>query len=298
MNKISIKKQRYIIIFSFLFLPTLLLIIFSYYPSLKLVQLSLTDWDGYSKSLNYIGIKNYIAIFNDTEMIKVLANNSAYFFTSIIQVFLGLYLAIIINGSIKGSKIFRSIAFMPYVLNIVAIAFMFGYFYDYNNGPINLALEYIGLEHYKIKFIQNSWWSNFSLSAIGLWRYTGLSMVIFLGALQSIPTQLYEAAEIDGANFVNKIRYITLPSIKTIIELNLFLTISGALSAFQEAFVLTSGGPAGRTSTFVTKTLQIAFEYNNFGKASAMGCILLVIIIVITLIQRWVFSSEKEVQNG
>ena len=291
-KKMPLRNQKKVIIIAFLAIPLLFLIVFGYYPAFKLLQLSFTDWDGASPNIKYVGISNFIDVFKDTDTLKTLANNGAYFIVAIIQLVIALYLAIVLDGKIRGKNFFKSVVFMPYILNGVAIAFLFSYLYDFQNGPLNILLRRLGMSG--IHWLGEGYSINFSLALIGLWRYTGFCMVIFLGALKSIPKALYEAANIDGANFFQTIRYITIPGIRRVIEINLLLAINGAMQAYFEPFVITKGGPAGRSDTFVTSTLKIAFDYHNFGKASAMAVVLLVIIMLIILIQRRFLRIEEE----
>ncbi|HEY5560344.1 MAG TPA: sugar ABC transporter permease [Clostridiaceae bacterium] len=290
----SYKKQKTMIIVIFLFIPLILLATFSYFPALRLIQFSFTDWDGLGGSLHYIGFKNYIEALTTPKLWLTFQNNLAYIGVAIIQTFLGLYLAIIVNSKIKGKNFFRASLFMPYILNGVAIAFMFSFFYDYTNGPINIVLRYLTHGKFAIRFLSENYSTNISLGMIGMWRYTGGAMVIFIGALQSVSTDFFEAAELDGANFWHKVRYIIVPNLKIIIQLNLFLAVNGGLQAFFEPFVLTKGGPAGRTDTFVTSTYYTAFQFSNFGKASSMGVLLMIIIILVLVIQRFALRGRED----
>jgi multiple sugar transport system permease protein len=124
-----------------------------------------------------------------------------------------------------------------------------------------------------------------------VWRYLGLNFVLFLGAIQSIPGELYEAAELDGATRWHQFRWIIAPSIRPIIGLSVILAIAGSLSVFEIPFIMTSG--ANGTTTFVIKTVKLAFTFNKFGLASAMAVVLLLIVLLVTAIQRWVFPDEK-----
>jgi ABC-type sugar transport systems, permease components len=290
--KHTTKDRIYVI--SFLCIPIILLVLFSYYPLCKLVELSFSDWNGISKSYNYIGIENFREIFLTPDIFKVFGNNMAYIVVAVIQQFVGLFLAILLDSNLKGKKGFRAILFMPYIINGVAIAFMFNYMYDFDNGPINSVLNAIGLGTYAIHWLSSSYFSNFSLAFISFWKYVGFTMVIFLAALQSIPREIYEAARVDGAGFFKTIRYITFPNIKNMVQISLLLAINGSLQAYFEPFLITKGGPDGRTDTFITKSLYMAFKYNNFGKAAAMGIILLFIIIAIVIVQNKFLKDGDE----
>ena len=287
----SYKTQKVIITVTFLAVPLLLLLVFVYYPAVRLFQISLTSWDGLNSDMKFVGLRNYTEAFQDKKLFMALANNLAYLAAGVLQTIFGFYFAVVLNTKLRGRNFFRSGIFMPYILNGVAVAFMFNFLYNYQSSPINVALRAIGFEG--IHFLGNAYYANFSLAFIGFWKYTGFAMIIFLGALQSISTDYYEAASIEGATFVQKMRYITLPLVKQSIELLLILTINGSLQAFYEPFIITKGGPAGRTATFVTQTIDTAFEFSKFGKASAMGIILMFMIIIVVSIQRRLTRSQE-----
>lgn len=274
------RSSRRCFIAVFLAIPLILLTMFTLYPAGKLVQLSFTDWKGLG-DFRCVGFRNYKQLFTSGDFFQILANVSAYIVVMFIQLFLALFLAVVLDKGIKRSNFFKSCIFLPYMLNGVAVAFMFNIMFDYAKGPINVILNAVGLGEYAIHWISESYMTNYSLGLIALWRYTGFNMVVFLGGLQSIPSDLYEAASLDGASFTQKVRYITLPSIKTTFEINLLLGLNGALQAYFEPFIITKGGPNGITETFVTKSLKYAFDFQNFGLASALAVLLIVMILCV-----------------
>ena len=295
-NKVCFgKSEEKWVIFLFLFLPVGLLLLFSYYPALKLVELSFSDWNGFSAEYGYVWFENYRAIFQDTKILRAFINTMAYVVIGLVQVLAGLYLAILLNTNIRFRNFYKAVLFMPYVLNTIAVAFMFNFLYGFETNPINLFLNAVGLGKYAVHWLSESYLSNFSLAFIGMWCYTGFAIILFIGALQSIPLEQFEAADIDGANFWHKIRYIVIPGIKSIVGLNLFLSLNGSLQAYYQPFVITKGGPAGATDTFVTSTMSTAFDYSNFGKASAMGVVLFLVISAVVLLQKKIIGKEKRV---
>ncbi|RIX53132.1 sugar ABC transporter permease [Paenibacillus nanensis] len=295
LSGMSIQKQRKLIIFSFITVPLLLLLTFAYYPALELVRLSFTDWDGISADKTYIGWANYKEVFSNPEIFGVFRNNVAYFVVGIVQNIAAIYFAVVLNGKLKGKNLFRLLLFLPYILNGVAVAFLFGYVYDTTNGSLNLLLGQLGFDQLaETSWLGQSQLVDYSLASISFWRFMGFNMVIYLAALQSIPSDLYEAASIDGANGWQKFIYITLPNIYKIIELNLFLTVTGALEVFDLPFVLTKGGPAGASETFVLKIVETAFQFNNYGLASAMSVVLLLFVIIVLSIQRYLLKGKGE----
>lgn len=285
MKLISYKRRKTITYVSFLFMPLLFLLVFTYYPAFKLIQISLSDWNGYRPVINYVGFRHYISVFRDGSVFNYLMNNLAYIIMMIIQTVLALYFAIILDTKLKGRNFFKSAIFMPYIMNGIAIAYMFSFVFSFNEGPINTLLRAVGLGDYAVHWFGNNYFINFTLAFIVLWRYLGWDLVIFLGALQSINGSLYEAAYIDGARFFQVVRYIIIPSIKPVIKLLIFLGINGSLQVFFEPFVITQGGPAGRSETFSTMAYKYAFQYQNFGKASALGVILTLFVVLILILQ-------------
>ena len=283
--------NRTLFIAAFTLIPFSMLLALTYYPAVKLFQISFTDWNGFSQNPGYVGFTNYINVLSDKTYFLTLKNTLAYAIMGLFQVALALYMAVVLDTSIRARNFFRSVIFMPYILNGVAIAFLFNYFYNYNDGPINVLLRLIGFEG--ITFLGNNYSINFSLAFIILWRFAGFYMVIFLSGIQSVPCELYESAEIDGAHFLDKILYITLPGIKRTIELSMFLLVNGILQVYFEPFIITKGGPAGMSETFVTKIYAIAYESNNFGKAAAMSVVLFIITVIIIAFQRHMMKAGE-----
>ncbi|CAM3248078.1 sugar ABC transporter permease [Paenibacillus lupini] len=291
MFNFSFKTQRYLILFGFLTIPVLLSLTFSYYPAISLLYYSLTDWTGLGWEMNFIGLDNYKEIFTKPEVFGALKNNLYYFIGGLVQVALSLYFAVILTGKLRGRNGFRAMLFIPYVLHSVATVIMFKNLYHMEYGSLNVLLGSIGLESWQQSWLGNKHLVNFSLAFISMWKYMGLNMVIFIGALQSIPSDLYEAASIDGANSRQKFRFITLPSIRKVMELMLILTLTGALEAFDIPYVMLLG--ANDTSTFVIKTVDTAFKYQNFGLASAMAVVLLIMVLIFIVIQRKLLFREE-----
>ncbi|MCR2804638.1 carbohydrate ABC transporter permease [Paenibacillus soyae] len=291
MNNLSYSTQRKIILIGFLALPLALLALFTYYPAVRLVVQSFTDWDGISDSSRWIGFDNYKEVFVNPDLFGVFLNQIPYVIIGIIQNIIAILFAVILNSKLRGRNGFRVMLFLPFIMNAVAVAFMFQYVFDTTNGSLNALLGCLGLESLQQSWLGNESIVNFSLASIGLWRFMGYNMVIYLGAMQSIPGDMYEAAKIDGAGRFQTLWHLTLPNLTKIIQLNMFLTISGALAVFDLPFVLTKGGPAGASETFLMKTIETAFQFNNFGLASAMSVVLLIITALLLGIQNAVIGK-------
>jgi len=294
MNNWSYSAQRKLILIAFLAVPLALLGMFTYYPAVRLLFQSFTDWDGISASSEWLGMDNYKEIFTNPALFGVFLHQIPYVVIGVIQNIVAILFAVILNSKIRGRNAFRVMLFLPFIMNAVAVAFMFQYVFDTTNGSLNALLGFLGLESLQQSWLGNTSLVNYSLASIGFWRFMGYNMVIYLGALQSIPNDMYEAAKIDGSSRFQTLWYLTLPNLTKIIQLNMFLTLSGALSVFDLPFVLTKGGPAGASETFLMKTIETAFQFNNFGLASAMSVVLLVFTVIILTVQNAVLNRKGD----
>lgn len=294
MNSMSYKVQRKLVLTAFLLIPLALLCLFTYYPAARLVYLSFTDWDGISSNKAWLGLGNYIEVFTNPDLFGVFIHQIPYVLIGIIQNMAAIVFAVILNSKLRGRNFFRVMLFLPFIMNAVAVAFMFQYVFDTTNGSLNGLLGLIGLDSLQQSWLGTNTLVNYSLASIGFWRFMGYNMVIYLGALQSIPADMYEAARIDGAGRFQTFWSLTIPNLTKIISLNMFLTLSGALAVFDLPFVLTKGGPAGASETFLFKTIETAFQFNNYGLASAMSVVLLLFTAVILGIQNTVINRKGD----
>lgn len=285
-NSMSYALQKRILIILFLLVPIALLAVFALYPALYLVYLSFMSWDGYSPDKTWVGIGNYKEVFENKEIWQSFLHNLVYLGWGLLQNALGLFFAIMLNSRVKGRNVYRVLLFMPYIMNGVAVAYMFNYVFNSEYGSFNTLLHGMGLDSLAISWFGSPKAVNHVLGFITLWKFMGLNMVIYLAALQSVPSDIIEAARMDGATRLQTTLRVVLPNITKVIELNLFLTIIGTLEIFDLPFILTGGGPLGASDTFLTKTIDTAFKFNNFGMASAMSVTLITAVIIILSVQR------------
>jgi len=280
--------QKRILIILFLLVPIALLATFALYPAVYLVYLSFMTWDGFSPEKTWAGLANYKEVFENKEVWAAFGHNFVYLGWGLLQNALGLAFALLLNSRLKGRNAYRVMLFMPYIMNGVAVAYMFNYVFNSEYGSFNTLLRGMGLDSLAISWFGSPKAVNHVLGFITLWKFMGLNMVIYLAALQSVPSEIEEAARIDGASRFQAILHVILPNITKVIELNLFLTIIGTLEIFDLPFILTGGGPLGASDTFLTKTVATAFKFNNFGMASAMSVTLIAAVVVVLSIQRLV----------
>lgn len=283
----SRKVQRYLVIFTFMFLPLLLLLVFTYIPFGKMIQFSFYNMK-YIGKRTFVGWKNYIEVFNRPEIFKSLFVSVYYMLGGFVQLALALFFATMMVFKVKGESVFKAAMFFPYLISGIAIGFIFKFFYA-RGYVLDSIVGMFGVAPEDIPYwLQDTKINNISLAATSVWRYTGQNMILFLGAMMSVDSDLYEAASLDGANKWHQFKYIILPSIKSIVVLNIILSISGSLSAFEPPYVITNGTMG--TGTYFVIMNRIAHENQKVGLASAMAIVLLGIIIIFTVLQKLFFA--------
>lgn len=276
----------------FLLVPLALLTVFTYLPAANMLLYSFTNWNGFEATpKEFVGLDNYTAIFTRDDILPVFLVSVYYIGASFIQMAIALYFATLLSFSTWFQNLFKGILFFPALINGVAIGFVFLYLFQ-PGGTLDSALGALGLGELTRHWLGDPDVVNYSLAATSVWRYTGLNFVLFLGAIQSIPKETYEAAEIDGANRWHQFRYIIAPSIKRIISLSFILAISGSLAVFEIPYIMTQG--ANGSMTFVIKTVTLGLgTFHKVGLASAMAVVLLLLVLIITWVQRRLVPDDK-----
>ena len=236
------------------------------------------------------GFDNYVRVFTDERYWRVFLVSLYYFVASFAQIAIALYFAVVLSFSTRFRNLFKGILFFPYLLNGVAVGFVFLYLFQ-PGGTLDTVLGYVGLGDHARQWLGDPDVANLSLAGTSVWRFTGLSFVLFLGAIQSIPGEIYEAADLDGANRWHQFRYIIAPGIRRIISLSFILAISGSLAVFEIPFIMTGG--ANGTRTFVIQAYETAFQFRQIGLASAMAVVLLLIVLLITWVQRRLLPDDE-----
>ncbi|MGO4498853.1 carbohydrate ABC transporter permease [Paenibacillus sp. 2RAB27] len=254
--------------------------------------ISFTDWNFISGlgSIKSVGFANYQKLFQDVEFIHSMKNNIALMAVVPVSLFLSLILAVLINKVTYFKTFFKVIYFMPFISSFVAVAVLWRVLFHPTNGPINGFLKSIGIAHPPL-WLADTNYALLSVMIILVWSSLGFNMIIFMAGLQNIPKDLYEAADIDGASPIRQFFSITLPMLS---PTTFFLLITGLVASFKAfdlIMILTNGGPAGSTSVIVFYLYETAFINLKSGYASAMGIVLLLFILVITLIQ-WVGQKK------
>lgn len=289
MSKLAKQQKRFIVVS--LIIPTLLLIGFVMIPALDLFRMSVTNWDGLSKNSKFIGLENYMTMLRNPDLWQSLRNNAVYFFVHLLMIPVELAFAVLLTSKLRAAKFYKTMVFMPYIINGVAIAYAFSYFFSPINGAFNNILEVLRLEMLQRNWLSDEGIVNYVLSFVSLWRFSGYHIILFMAALQSLSKDVQEAASIDGANTWNMFRYIQIPSIMLMVDFVLFENIRGALQVFDIPFVMTAGGPGYASSTFTLYTIKTAFTFSNFGLASTMAVAIMFMIVIIYIIQKKVIHG-------
>jgi multiple sugar transport system permease protein len=284
------KTKRAFIPWLYLLIPMGLLALLTYLPLFNMIWYSTTSWDGFDPVKKFVGFQNYVAIVKDPEIFRSLLVSLYYFGGALFQIAIALFLATILSYGLRASNFFKAILVFPFLLNTVAVSLVFLYLFQ-GGGGLDIAFKFLGLENFITLWLGNPDVTNISLAGVSVWRYMGLNLVLFIGAIQSINPELFEAAELDRANRWHQFRYIILPGIRRISALSLILAVSGSISVFEIPYIMLRG--ANGSSTFVIQTVQTAFVQSQFGLASALAIVLLAIVLLVTYIQRKIFKDDE-----
>ena len=279
----SMRGQQLIVTLVFLFVPLVLLFMFTYLPFFKMVEFSFFKMK-YIGRRTFVGLQNYISVFTRKDCFHALSLSLYYMAGSVVQMALALLFATILSFKCKGSKFFRGALYFPCLICGISVGFIFKFFFTHG-FVLDTLLSWVGFNVDKLPFwLRDESINNIVLVACSIWK--------FIGAVASVDPVLYEAAEIDGANAWHRFKDIILPSISTIVVLNLIISVSGALSAFEMPYVVTGGG--FNTSTYFVVMDKIAHTDQKVGLASAMAVVLLLLIVIVTYAQK---AVEKWLEN-
>jgi len=271
----------------------ILFLVFGVYPILFSLYLSFTEWKGLGP-IKFVGLKNFELLFKDKLFWQSMTNGVILFFLYVpIMTFLALVLAVILNSKrVRGFRLFRTMIFIPYIMNIVAAGFTFRLMLNEKYGLVNLIL---GIFHIPpVPWLESVWGGRISLCLLVIWAWLGYNMVLMLAGLQTIPNELTEAALIDGASPTQAFFYVTIPLMRPVILFSVVLSTMGSFNLFSEIYNLTQGGPVNATITPVILIFRHAFTNFRLGYASAMAYLYFLILFVLTLAQFRYFGEQAD----
>ena len=255
-------------------------------PLVQTLGLSFTNWDGYSMShLSFTGLKNFRLVFADRSMKTALLNTCFYsiVFPLVTTVF-AIPLSLVLNSGMKTKNLQRAVFFFPSVPSAIILGYLWAYILSpTGNGLLNKLLGLFGI--HPVMWLAVPKWAMFSVLLVNLWSVVGWHACIYLAQLQSIPTEYYEAANVDGATAWQKFRYITFPMLASAMTVSVMLLLLNSMKLYDLPFALTSGGPGTSTTLVSQIIIKTGFVEKSYGKATAMSAIFFVCIAVISVIQ-------------
>jgi multiple sugar transport system permease protein len=289
--RLSLARQEELIAYAFI-LPSLLgFVVFLVAPMVASLGISFYDWELLTPP-QFVGLKNFATLLNDRVFRQVVVN-TLYYTAGLVPLNLvvSLGLALWLNTRLRGLTLYRMAFFLPVVTVTVAVALIWRWMYEPRAGIVDAALHAVGLPG--PTWLGDTHWAMPAIILMSLWKGFGYNMVLFLAGLQGIPVSIYEAAMIDGASAWQRFWRITLPLLSPVIFLAVVLTVISSFQVFDQALVMTNGGPANATNTIVLYIYQNGFQFFRMGYASAIAWVLFAVIFIFTLFQmrlqgRWV----------
>lgn len=285
------KVWRYLPAYLFVAPALVVLAIFVLLPMATAVVLSFSSWNIIGP-LKWVGLRNYALLLGDPTFARSLLNTLIYTAgTSVLGIGAALLLALTLNNKVPGIGAFRALLFLPALMSEVIVAMVFQWLYNTDMGLFNYGLTLVGMP--KIPWLTSADWAMAAVVLMGAWVGAAYNAPILLSGLQAIPTALYEAARLDGANPLQLFRYVTLPLLRPFTIYVLVMALIGSFQVFGRIFVLTGGGPVDSTLVALQYIYRVAFTFNQIGYASALSVALFMLLMALTWLQmRWFKRGE------
>ncbi len=275
----------------FLLPAAAVLIVFFFIPFFQTIGLSFFDYSNSIYHPTFNGVDNYVKLFKEPIFYKVMFNTFMYLVIAVpFLVTFPLFLAILINQKIRGVTLYKILIYLPVIVSIVVAAIAFKWLYA-TQGVLNYLLSLLHIA--PVGWLTDTKWALFSVAVVTIWKGVGYYMMIYLSSLMSVPQDLYEACDIDGASFLQKHLTVTIPHIMPTIALVSTISTISAMKVFAEIYVMTKGGPLNSSKTIVYYIYERAFENLDLGYASALAVVLLVVVMIFSLINILCFERNK-----
>ena len=275
------------------YIPALLLILFFVlWPLIEAFRISFTQWNGYSQDYQYIGLKNYLKLFKDSNFLIAFRNTIIYGFGStLLQNLLGLAYAVFLNSRFKGHSVVRTFIYMPVMISSLIMGYIIYFFVQYNRGIFNEMIGNFGMA--PIDWMASGTRGVIIITLMNSWQYVGIAMVIYMAGLQNIPQMYLEAAEIDGASPWQRFRHITFPLLLPSISSAVVLNLIGGLKLYDVIISLSGGGPGFSTHSLASYVSNQYFKAQNAGYSAAVGIFTFLFIMVVSNIFTNYFSKKE-----
>ena len=289
------KPRKWLLILAFLAPALILYVVFVIYPIGQGIRYSLYDWNGLAPLTEFIGLENFSDAFGDPTFRGALTHNGVIVaLTLLLQLPFALFLAVLLDQDLRGRSLMRLLFFAPYVLSEVVTAVVWRQIFR-PDGLLDTGVSAVAGEQVQGLWIANPDIVLYSVFFVVSWKYFGFHMILMLAGLQQIPDELEEAAAIDGANWWQTFRYVTVPLLGPTVRVSVFLGIIGSLQLFDLVWVMTGGGPVDASNTMATYLIDWAFRRSQFGYASAVSVIIFGLSLLVALgYQRWALSRDVD----
>jgi len=265
-----------------------LFLTFVVWPILKAVQFSFYRWKGFGPLIDFVGLRNYASVLQNEVFTDALRHNLIVVVLSVaIQLPLGLAIALLLNRSLRGRGLLRTIVFVPYVLSEVIAAVVWFQLLQPQYGVVDTLMGAIGLAGPEEGWLGTPDYALLTVMAVLTWKYLGLAVILFLAGLQGVPDELFEAARIDGASWWQVQWRISIPLLGPTIRTWVFLSMIGSIQLFEMVWILTGGGPANATTTMATFLVNEGTKRQNYGIAAAASVVLFVVALVMALLYQY-----------
>ncbi|MFS0654924.1 sugar ABC transporter permease [Bacillus sp. 179-C3.3 HS] len=278
-----------------MYLPAVLVVsTFIIYPFFNGIQLSFTNWNGFSQNYEWIGLAQYERLLQDPTTWLVVKNTLLYGIGStILQNIIGLGYALLLNHSLKMRAVTRTIIYLPVMISPIAMGYIWYFIFAYQGGALNDVVALFGFE--QMNALGNPQLNTWIIVMVNTYQFVGIAMIIYLAGLQSIPKDYYEAAQLDGASSLQQFRRITLPLLMPSITINVVLNVIGGLKLFDVIVALTGGGPGDASQSMSTFMYDLYFKRQDAGYAATQGVFMALIILVIS-IAALIYFKRKETE--
>jgi raffinose/stachyose/melibiose transport system permease protein len=286
------QQTRYAVLF---IAPALLIyLVFMIYPFLNTIYLSFTNWDGITANKDWVGLSNYVRVFGEEAALKAFVNNIIWVILgTVAPVVLGLFEALLVWSGARGSLLFRTLFFLPFVLPMVVVGIVWQWIYHPLFGIVNTVLDSFGLDWLSRGWLADPHTALYAVLIAAVWGQTGFCFLILHASLQNVDMSTVEAAMIDGANWFQRARSIVIPQIAPQITMVTAVTLIGGFAVFDIIYVMTGGGPGNASQVLATYTVKVAFQQNEAGYGSSLA----MLITILSLVSAVAFVRLRERQR-
>ncbi|WP_130837508.1 carbohydrate ABC transporter permease [Lachnoclostridium sp. Marseille-P6806] len=275
------------------YIPAIVIILlFVAYPLANAFYLSFFNWNGYSQTKEFVGITNYISMFNDKNFLVAMRNTLIYGFgCTALQQVIGLAMALFLNSKFKGRGIIRTVIYMPAMVSGLIMGYIMYFFFQSKGGVLNDILAFLGMG--AVNWLGKEWNAIGVIVFVNTWQFVGISMVIYLAGIQGVSNSYLEAATVDGANSWQLFHHIILPNLIPALSSSVTYNLIGGLKLYDVIIAMTDGGPAKKTNSFATYIANRYFDSERAGYAAAIGVFSFVMIMIISMTVNSCFRKQE-----